>query len=181
MAPEKSGAAPASGLKAFLEARDFLLAHREDYETAVREFRRPTFTDFNWALDYFDHYARGNQKPALWIVDDVAGELKLSYAELSQRSNQIANFLRRHGVDRDDRIIVMLPNVVAIWEVMLAAMKLGAIVVPAATLLTESDLRDRLERGKAQHVIASSGSLATCSGLLMLFFGVRMLPWRMAS
>jgi acetyl-CoA synthetase len=172
MVPEKSGATPASGLKAFLAARDFLLAHREDYDTAVREFRWPTLTDFNWALDYFDRYARGNPKPALWIVDDVAGELKLSYAEMSRRSNQVANFLRRHGVHRGDRIIVMLPNVVAIWEVMLAAMKLGAIVVPAATLLTESDLRDRLERGKAKHVIASSGTLEKFASLQGRYTGI---------
>jgi acetyl-CoA synthetase len=174
MAPEKSGAAHATGLKAFLAARDFLFAHREDYETAVREFRWPTLTDFNWALDYFDHYAQGNQKPALWIVDDVAGELKLSYAEMSRRSNQVANFLRRHGVHRGDRIIVMLPNVVAIWEVMLAVMKLGAIVVPAATLLTESDLRDRLERGKAKHVIASSGSLEKFASLQGRYTGISL-------
>ena len=55
---------------------------------------------------------------------------------------------------RGDRSIVMLPNVVAIWEVMLAALKMGTIVVPAAKLLTETDLRDRLERRKSKHVIA---------------------------
>jgi acetyl-CoA synthetase len=158
MPPDLNPAARASSLKAFLAARDYLLAHREDYDTVRREFRWPHLTDFNWALDYFDGYARENAKPALWIIEENASELKLSFAEMSRRSNQVANFLRRHGVRRGDRIIVMLPNVVAIWEVMLAAMKLGAIVVPAATLLTESDLRDRLERGKAKHVIAFSAS-----------------------
>jgi acetyl-CoA synthetase len=39
------------------------------------------------------------------------------------------------------------------WEVMLAACKLGAVVIPAATLLTVDDLRDRLERGKARHIV----------------------------
>jgi acetyl-CoA synthetase len=79
--------------------------------------------------------------------------LKLSYQEMSLRSNQVANFLRRQGVRRGDRIVVMLPNVVAMWEVMLAAMKLGAVVIPTATLLTPGDLKDRLARGKARHVI----------------------------
>jgi acetyl-CoA synthetase len=150
----------AGSLKAFLDARDYLLQHREDYDRVRREFRWPHLTDFNWALDYFDGYARENSKPALWIVEDDGSELKLSFAEMSRRSNQVANFLRRHGIQCGDRIIVMLPNVVAIWEVMLAALKLGAIVIPAATLLTESDLRDRLDRGKAKHVIAHSGSAA---------------------
>lgn len=37
----------------FIFARDFLLQHREDYMTAVRDFVWPRLTHFNWALDYF--------------------------------------------------------------------------------------------------------------------------------
>ena len=48
---------------AFIEARDFLLAHREDYERAYREFRWPVLDRFNWALDYFDPMA-ARQRPA---------------------------------------------------------------------------------------------------------------------
>jgi len=147
------------GLKSFLAARDFLFQHREDYEIAYRDFRWPQLTQFNWALDYFDGYAKGNKKAALWILDESGSELKLSFEEMSRRSNQVANFLRQQGVGRGDRIVVMLPNMVAIWEVMLAAMKLGAIVIPAATLLTTADLRDRFERGNARHVIATSAAL----------------------
>ncbi len=143
-------------LNAFLSARNFLLQHRTDYEFVYQNFRWPQLTQFNWALDYFDGYARGNQKLALWIVDEDGGEWKLSYDQMSRRSNQVANFLRRNGVHRGDRIIVMLPNVVAMWEVMLAAMKLGAVTIPAATLLTPGDLRDRLTRGQARHVITNA-------------------------
>lgn len=145
------------GLKAFLKAREFLLEHREDYDAAYRNFSWPELDKFNWALDYFDTLARDNNHRALWIVDENGPEVKLSFVEISRRSSQVANFLRRHGVCRTDRIIVQLPNVVAIWEIMLAALKLGAIVIPAATQLTVNDLRDRLERGKARHVITLPG------------------------
>ncbi len=87
-------------LTAFLTARDFLLQHRSDYEFVYRNFRWPQLTQFNWALDYFDNYARGNQKTALWIVDESGLELKLSYDQMSRRSNQVANFLRQQGVRR---------------------------------------------------------------------------------
>ena len=143
-------------VNAFLSARDFLLQHRTDYEFVYRNFSWPQLKHFNWALDYFDGYARGNQKPALWIVDEYGSEQKLSYDQMSRHSNQVANFLREHGVRRGDRIIVMLPNVVAMWEVMLASMKLGSVVIPAATLLTPDDLRDRLTRGQARHVITNA-------------------------
>ena len=146
--------APNEEVKRFLDARDFLLRHRDDYETAVTRFRWPELQRFNWALDYFDRYAESNQEIALWTVEDNGAELKLSFQEMSRRSNQVANFLRRMGIRRGDRMIVMLPNVPAIWELMLAALKLGAVVIPAATLLTPADLDDRLVRGKAKHVIA---------------------------
>jgi acetyl-CoA synthetase len=158
-------AATEAGVKAFLTARDFLLDHRGNYETAYRDFRWPQLDSFNWALDYFDAYARENEKTALWIVDDNGSEIKLSFADVSRRSNQVANFLRAHGVRRGDRIVVQLPNHVAMWEIMLAAMKLGAVIIPAATLLTVDDLRDRLERGKARGVITECGLTGKYSGL----------------
>src|ERR1700722_6472703 len=92
------------GLKAFLAAREFLLQHREDYETAYRDFHWPQLNKFNWALDYFDLYARANDKPALWIVDESGPVVTLTFAEMSRRSNQVANFLREQGVRRGDRI-----------------------------------------------------------------------------
>ena len=152
-------------LQAFVRARDFLLAHREDYEAAYRDFHWPQLNRFNWALDYFDICARANDKPALWIVDDSGSETKLSFAEMSRRSNQVANFLRLHGVGRGDRLVVQLPNHVAMWEIMLAAMKLGAIVIPSATLLTAEDLRDRIERGKARYIVTQVAQIGKYSSL----------------
>ena len=153
------------GLQGFLRARDFLLANRKDYKTAYRDFRWPQLHAFNWALDYFDSYARTNDKTALWIVDENGPEVKLSFREMSRRSNQVANFLREQGVRRGDRIVVQLPNHVAMWEIMLAAIKLGAVVIPAATLLTLADLRDRLERGKARHIVTHLTQIEKYSGL----------------
>ena len=104
--------------------------------------------------------ARGNNGTALWIVNEGGGEQKLSFAEISERSNRVANYLRGLGVKRGDRVLLMLGNVVPLWESMLAAMKLGAVVIPATTLLTRDDLIDRFERGRARHVITSADNTA---------------------
>ncbi|NMF99527.1 AMP-binding protein [Aromatoleum toluolicum] len=142
-----------SDLSSFLAARDFLLANRTDYATAYAGFQWPQLTEFNWALDYFDSMAKGNEQPALWIVEEDGRESKLSFAEMSARSNRVANWLREQGVARGDRILIMLGNEVPLWETMLAAIKLGAVVIPATTLLTPDDLADRLERGQVKHVV----------------------------
>src|SRR5579885_2373652 len=145
---------------AFLEARDFLFAHRSDYATAYRDFRWPVLDRFNWPLDYFDALARRNRATALWIGDESGGEARLSFAEQSRRSNRVANWLRRLGIGRGDRILLMLGNVVPLWEVMLAAMKLGAVIIPATTLLSRDDLADRFARGRVRHVVTDAGNTA---------------------
>ncbi len=144
---------------AFLEARDFLLEHREDYESAYAGFRWPRLETFNWALDWFDALARGERAEAvaLWVVDEDGTETRLSFAELAARSNRVANFLRAQGVRRGDRVLLMLGNVVPLWETMLAAIKLGAVVIPATTQLGTDDLLDRFERGGVRHVVAGVG------------------------
>ena len=143
----------ASSAETFVRARDFLLEHRKDYERAYRDFRWPRFDEFNWAVDYFDVHARGNQACALWIVEEDGRESRLSYEELAARSSQVANHLRDLGVKRGDAILIMLPNCVALWEVLLACIKLGAVIIPATVLLTPDDLSDRMRRGRIEHVV----------------------------
>src|SRR6476660_1306883 len=154
----------------FQEARKFLLKHRKDYDKAVADFRWPDPVPFNWALDWFDaglaRNADSKDRPALWIVDAGSNrETKLSFAALSRRSNQVANFLRAQGLKRGDHLLLLLGNVVPLWETMLAAMKLGVVVIPATTLLTSDELCDRLDRGRAKVVVASQDQVAKFAGL----------------
>src|SRR5579884_3415928 len=144
----------------FRAARDFLLERRADYDTAYRDFHWPELDEFNWALDWFDVIARDNPKPALWLVEEDGSETKRSFAEMAERSNRVANWLRSLGVRRGDRIILMLGNQVELWETILAAMKLGAVIIPATTLLGPTDLVDRVERGNARHVVVGSADAA---------------------
>jgi len=156
-----------SATRAFLEARDQLLSCREDLAEALRRFRWPELTEFNWARDYFDVIAAQNEAPALRVVDDGGGDQTLSFGALARRSRQVAAFLGAAGVGPGDRILLMLPNCTALWETMLAAIRLGAVIIPAATLLEREDLRDRLERGRVKAVVTQSmlaGRFAALAG-----------------
>ena len=140
----------------FVQARDFLQQHRLDYDTAYRDFARPELDQFNWALDFFDHQARDNHAPALWVVEEDGSERKISFADMAARSSQVAEYLRNLGVRRGERVLLMLPNRVELWEIMLAGIKLGAVLVPTTMLLAGDDLLDRLERGQVRHVITQA-------------------------
>ncbi len=155
-------AVPGSGdaSSPFREARDFLLAHREDYDVARHDFRWPKPAEFNWALDWFDGIGQSRDRTALWIVDEDGSERKLSFSEMSRRSDQVANWLRGLGVRRGERLVLMLGNQVELWETILAAMKLGTIIIPATPLLGPADLRDRIDRGAARHVVTTSADTA---------------------
>jgi acetyl-CoA synthetase len=147
-------------------ARDFLLETREDYDRAYRDFRWPQLDAFNWALDWFDALAaEDGGRRALWIVEEDGSERTCTFGELSTRSNQVANWLRAQGVARGDRMIVMLGNRVELWETILAAMKLGAVIIPATPLLSPADLVDRVERGDARHVVADARDAAKFDGV----------------
>ena len=92
-------------------------------------------------------------RDALRIIADGDAAARMSYAELAARSSQVANWLRGLGARRGDRLLLMLGNIAPLWEVILAAMKLGVVIIPASTLLGPDDLADRVARGDVRHVI----------------------------
>jgi acetyl-CoA synthetase len=149
----------------FRAARDFLLSHQRDYPTAYREFQWPLTDHFNWALDWFDTIAKDNRRPGLWIVEDDGSETILSFAELAARSDALASWLRVQGVRRGDHTLLMLGNRAALWESILALTKLGSVMIPSTTLLTASDIQDRVTRGHVAHVIAEAAQAEGFAGV----------------
>ena len=149
------------GTDAFRAARDLLLAHRTEYGSARRHFEWPALAEFNWALDWFDVIAAEHpDRAALRILDDDGGDDSRTYREMAARSSQVANWLRGLGVSRGDRVLLMLGNVAPLWEVILATMKLGAVLIPASTLLQPADLADRVARGNVRAVVTDTGQAA---------------------
>ncbi|MGZ0711101.1 AMP-binding protein (plasmid) [Coraliomargarita sp. W4R53] len=142
---------------AILAQRDALFASSHDYDTAVSEFSWPELTEFNFALEWFDVLA--GQHPDRAAVTLVSADLSArswSYAELSSRSDQVANWLSDIGVRRGDHVIVMLGNTIELWEVMLAITKIGAVAVPTSTLLSATDLEYRVEHGAIRAIVTES-------------------------
>ena len=144
-------------LDSLRSARDHLVTVMADYDKAVETFEWPRITGpFNWATDWFDAIARGNDRVALWIVEEDGRERKVTFDEMARRSDQGATWLGGLGVGKGDRVILMLGNQVELWESMLAVAKLGAVIMPTTGALGPADLADRIRRGGAGFVIANA-------------------------
>jgi acetyl-CoA synthetase len=142
---------------AFRSARDQLFELRTDGARAAAEFEWPDVGDhFNWAVDWFDVIAAGNDAVALWIVEEDGSEQKVTFAEMAARSDRVANWFASLGVERGDHVMLMLGNQVELWESMLAIMKLGAVILPTSTVLGTADLADRVDRAGVRHVIVNA-------------------------
>ncbi len=142
-------------------ARDDLFAKRHDYTAAKAGFEWPRLEgSFNWAIDWFESYARGNDAPALWIVEEDGTEDVYSFGDMVERSDRIAAWLAANGVGKGDPVIVMLGNQVELWDAMLAVFKLGAVIMPTTTALPPADLTDRIERTGTKHVIVAATETA---------------------
>ncbi|MBO8185382.1 AMP-binding protein [Streptomyces spirodelae] len=155
---------PSTPTEQFRAARDTLLRHRTDYEAARAAFSWPRLEQFNWALDWFDHIAAGNDRLALHIVEEDGTERRVTFDQMRTRSDQVANWLRDRGVAPGDRVIVMLGNQVELWETLLALMKLRAVVIPATPQLGPRDLADRVTRGEARHVVVRAADTGKFTG-----------------
>lgn len=141
-----------------LAARDLLVRHRTDLDAARAEFTWPRPAEFNFATDWFDGLAetQGDQT-ALWICDGSGATVeRLTFAALAQRSKEAAAFLQEQGIGRGDRIVVMLGNQVELWEIMLGAIRIGAVLIPSTPQLAPDDLDDRVARGRAALIVSNA-------------------------
>lgn len=120
---------------------------------------------FNWAHDVFDRIAIDNDTTALWIAEEDGTEVKRSFRELKARSDQVANWLRKLGAQRGDIAMLMLGNHVELWEIMLAAMKLGVVILPTSVVLGTQELVDRVERGNVNWVFAGPEDAVKFAGI----------------
>lgn len=122
-----------------------------DYEEARRRFRLEVPAEFNYARDVVDEQARVRPAGLGLLALDRHGEnpRRLSFKDLSERSNRAANFLAAQGVTKGDRIFLMMPRIPHWYDVMLGAFKLGAVPMPGTVQLTPKDIRYRIEMAEA--------------------------------
>ncbi len=146
-------------------ARDRLMALAPT--EVAEEFVWPSFEHFNFGLDWFDALANDPvraQQPALIVTGDT-GTTRLTFAELSDRSTQVAGWFQSLGVSRGDKFMMMLDNEVELWEAMLAAIKIGAVILPTTVMLNPDALASRIQRADVQWVLTNQQNIGKFADL----------------
>jgi acyl-coenzyme A synthetase/AMP-(fatty) acid ligase len=129
-----------------------------DYLATRASFRLEIPERYNYARDVVDAWAvREPGKLALLAVGPDGGDpRRFSFADLARSSDRAAWFLAGQGVAKGDRVFVMLPRVPDWYDVVLGCIKLGAVPMPATTLLTPRDIAYRLNRAEASVVVVDA-------------------------
>lgn len=129
---------------------------------------------YNFASDVMDGWARTHaQSFGLWCADARTGaEQKFTFAELATLSRKAAKVLRKHGVQRGDRVLVMLPRIPQWWIVMLGLIRLGAVPIPATQQLSARDVTYRLQAAQIRAVLTTADAIAKVVGFAGAHFAV---------
>ena len=127
-----------------------------DYDATYRDFHIAVPEYFNFGFDVIDAWAKKDRnKIAMIWTNQKGAEKKFTFWDLMRSSNQVVNMLIKYGVNKGDRVLIMLPRVPEWWIATIALIKRGAVYCPAPTMLTEHDLKYRINAAEIKMVITS--------------------------
>jgi len=126
-----------------------------DYENTHAAFDWDLPESFNFGGDVVDVWARDPERLALIWCNAEGREERYTYADIAALSNKLANVLKSAGLEKGDRILVVLPRIPAWQLALVACTKLGVIPIPCITMLTRKDLDYRFDHSEAKGVITT--------------------------
>ena len=125
----------------------------EDYNKNL-EFIIPE--NFNFAYDVMDAWAEeAPEKLAILWTNDQGEEIRTTYGELKEQTDQAASYLQSLGIGKNDPVMLILKRHYEWWVIMLALCKIGAIVIPATHMLTKHDIVYRNTRASVKAIICA--------------------------
>lgn len=143
-----------------------LLPDAENYEALCSQFAWEIPERFNIGVAICDRWAEEEpDREALIFAEEDGDTARYTYGDLKGLSNQLANLLKATGVERGDRIGVLLPQRPETAFAHIAALKIGAITIPLFTLFGEEALDYRLHNSGAKVVITDSTGAAKLAGI----------------
>ena len=146
-----------------------------DYDRLMRDFRWVIPDRYNIGVDVCDRWALADpQRPA--VIEDLPGRVAVTdFATLRNRSNRLANALRRRGVGIGDRVAILLPPAAAVVATHVAIYKLGAVTVPLASLFGVDALEYRLVDAGVRAIVTNAGGVAKIAAIRSRLPGLEII------
>lgn len=144
-------------IERFLKQTRF--SSEEDYRQHLK-FIIPE--NFNFAYDVIDAWAEeAPNKPALLWADEHGKELRFTFKELKEQTDQAAAYYQSLGIGHGDKVMLILKRHYQWWLSMLALHKLGAVAIPATHMLTKHDIVYRNERAGVKAILCVNDEYVT--------------------
>uniref|UniRef100_A0A8C5RKV5 medium-chain acyl-CoA ligase n=1 Tax=Laticauda laticaudata TaxID=8630 RepID=A0A8C5RKV5_LATLA len=128
---------------------------------------------FNFASDVVDKWMQEEKDgkrahhPAFWWVNSQNKEVKWSFEELAFLSRKAANVLSGPcGLQRRDKVLIVLPRIPEWWLLVLACMRTGIIFIPGTPQLTAKDISYRIQASKAKGIVVAEQSVNAVDSII---------------
>lgn len=134
-----------------------VLPRVKDYESLYRQFRWPVPARYNIGVDVCDRWAdKEPDRLAILHARPDGRDEAITYGWLRETSNRLANALQARGINRGDRIAILLPQLPEVAAIHIAIYKLGGIALPLAVLFGTDALAYRLANSGAAALITNA-------------------------
>ncbi|MGH7932404.1 MAG: acyl-CoA synthetase [Candidatus Binataceae bacterium] len=136
----------------------------DNYAKLYSEFRWDTPEYFNFGAT-IDSYAEDPARVALLWEDQDGKRARLTFADIRDQSNRIANVLTGLGLKRGDPVMIALPRI-SLWQcAYIGVLKAGMMAIPCVSMLREKDLVYRANHSGARAIIAGPESAGLVADL----------------
>lgn len=106
-----------------------------------------------------EKYIADENKKAI-IFENAEGEThSITYNQLVKNANQVGNMFLKHGLQKGDKVLVMMPRSIETYEIYIAALKLGIVVIPSSEMLRTKDLQYRISHGEVKAIVVTADSI----------------------
>ena len=134
------------------------MSNMEDYDVVRRNFHLTVPDRFNYTIDVVDRLA-GEEPDKLALVavhPDGRTTTRHTFGEVSRDANRVANYLKRLGVGKGDRVFVQLPRIPEWYSTILGCLKLGAVPMPGTSLLMPRAIESRVNAADAVLIVTDA-------------------------
>lgn len=137
-----------------------------DYDDLYRRFRWPIPPRYNIGVDVCDRWAAAEpDRVAILHMQHDGRTEPMSFGRLRDISNRLANVLAAHGVERADRVAILLPQMPEVAAAHIAVYKLGAVALPLAVLFGGDALSYRLQDSGAKVLVTNAAGAGKIAGI----------------